>query len=160
MSSNEKPDFADGLLIAIDDHVFKHIRLADRYIVVIAEQRGEGGRATRKIVLLCDGVAVFLLLKAFDVERHRAAADPDVDIERTRLGREAAAPARIAIPVSAAATAKAAAMIVLSSRVPLLKRRVRVAQWTVILIVVVTCMTELLPKFCNTEVMPALLLIE
>ena len=31
---------------------------------------------------------------------------------------------------------------------------------TVILIVVLTCMTELLPKFCNTEVMPALLSIE
>ena len=42
-------------------------------------------------MLLRNGVAVFLLLKAFDVQRHRAAAEPDVEIERAGFGRGAGA---------------------------------------------------------------------
>ena len=110
-------------------------------------------------MLLRNGVAVFLLLKAFDVQRHRAAAEPDVEIERAGFDRGAGAghehccaEQRRRAPAPGSSRHDASHVPPRPGFAP--------AQWTVMLIVVVTCMTELLPKFCSTEVRPALLSIE
>ncbi len=116
-------------------------------------------------MLLRDCLAIFLLLEAFDVQRHSAAAEAgtDIEVKRARLGGQAGGRSEDHDPRRQRRRQR---RLPRQDRprhhtIPFFLNPVSPAYLeTVMLIVVLTCMTELLPKFCKTEVMPALLSIE